>query len=95
MITFLVQRLRDTGLVADRERSGSVFIMKTKVADVETALQRTPLKRPSVYINIITEFISLLKVMEVMRGCSKTAQCIPHYGTTVKYLLKKLKDRSS
>ncbi|GFW20432.1 uncharacterized protein TNCV_4546991 [Trichonephila clavipes] len=46
----LVQWLHDTGSVADRKRSGRAFIMKTKEADVETALQRSPLKRPSVYI---------------------------------------------
>ncbi|GFU69247.1 uncharacterized protein TNCV_3285241 [Trichonephila clavipes] len=54
-----------------------------KVADVETALQRSPLKRPSVYVNIITEFISLLKVMKGTLGCSKTAQCVTHYGTDI------------
>ncbi|GFV55631.1 hypothetical protein TNCV_1821181 [Trichonephila clavipes] len=52
MITLLGQRLRDTGSVADRKRSGRAFIMKTKVADVETTLQRSPLKRPSVYQTI-------------------------------------------
>ncbi|GFX36193.1 uncharacterized protein TNCV_2065341 [Trichonephila clavipes] len=80
MITFLVQRLRDTGSVADKKRSGRAFRMKTKVADVETDLQRSPLKRPSVYINIHTEFISLLKVMKGMLGCSKMAQCVRHHG---------------
>ncbi|GFU96842.1 DUF4817 domain-containing protein [Trichonephila clavipes] len=47
-ITLLVQRFRDTGSVADRKRSGRASIVKTKVADVETALQRSQLKRRSV-----------------------------------------------
>ncbi|GFY21731.1 DUF4817 domain-containing protein [Trichonephila clavipes] len=81
MITLLVLRLRDTGSVADRKRSGRAFIMKTKVTDVETALQRSPLKSPSIYINIITKFISLLKGMKSTLGCSKTAQFVIHYGT--------------
>ncbi|GFS72243.1 hypothetical protein TNCV_2442751 [Trichonephila clavipes] len=34
--------------------------MKTKEADVETAIQRNPKKIPSIYINIIRDFISLL-----------------------------------
>ncbi|GFT88749.1 DUF4817 domain-containing protein [Trichonephila clavipes] len=38
MITLLKQRFRDTGSVADRKLSGRAFIMKTKVADVETTL---------------------------------------------------------
>ncbi|GFX62899.1 hypothetical protein TNCV_1099921 [Trichonephila clavipes] len=37
MIKLLVQWLSDTGSVADRKRSGRAFIMKTKVADVETS----------------------------------------------------------
>ncbi|GFT84735.1 DUF4817 domain-containing protein [Trichonephila clavipes] len=78
-ITLLEQRFRDTGSVADRKRSGRASIVKTKVADVETALQRSPLKRPSVCINIITEFISLLKVMKCTLGCSKTAQRVTHW----------------
>ncbi|GFU70407.1 DUF4817 domain-containing protein [Trichonephila clavipes] len=69
MITLLVQRLPDTGLVAGRKPSGRAFVMKTKVKDVETALQRSPLKRPSVYINIITKFISLLRVIKGTLGC--------------------------
>ncbi|GFW63553.1 DUF4817 domain-containing protein [Trichonephila clavipes] len=77
VITFLVQRFRETGLVADRKRSGRAFIMKTKVADVEIALQ-SPFKRASIYINIITEFISHLKVMKGTLGCSKMAQ---QYGS--------------
>ncbi|GFV85603.1 DUF4817 domain-containing protein [Trichonephila clavipes] len=63
-ITCLVQRFRDTGSVADKKQSGRASIVKTKVADVETALQRSPMKRPPVYINIITEFISLLNSNE-------------------------------
>ncbi|GFW15484.1 DUF4817 domain-containing protein [Trichonephila clavipes] len=85
MITLLVQRLHDTGSVADRKRSNRAFMLKTKVADVETALQRRPLKRPSVYINIITEFISLLKVMKDTLGCSKTAQRVTHHRTVWKF----------
>ncbi|GFS54846.1 DUF4817 domain-containing protein [Trichonephila clavipes] len=49
MITLLVQRLRDKGSIADRKRSGRALIMKTKVADVETALQRSSLK--TLYVN--------------------------------------------
>ncbi|GFX57973.1 hypothetical protein TNCV_705551 [Trichonephila clavipes] len=41
-------------------RPGRASTVKAKVADVETVLQRSPMKRPSVYINIITEFIALL-----------------------------------
>ncbi|GFT66181.1 cytochrome P450 4C1 [Trichonephila clavipes] len=85
MITLLVQRLRDTGSVADRKRSGRAYIMKTKVANVETAIQRSLLQRErertSVYINIITKFISLLKVMKDTLGCSKTARFVTHHGT--------------
>ncbi|GFW52149.1 DUF4817 domain-containing protein [Trichonephila clavipes] len=69
------------GSVADRKRSGRASIVKTKVADVETILQRGPLKRPSVYINIIAEFIFLLKGMKVTLGCSKTAQRVIHHDT--------------
>ncbi|GFX93130.1 DUF4817 domain-containing protein [Trichonephila clavipes] len=84
MITLLVQRLRDTGSVVDRKPSGRVFIMKTKVADVETALQRSQLKRLPVYINIITKFIYLMKVMKCTLGCRKTVKFITHYGTWCK-----------
>ncbi|GFW63749.1 DUF4817 domain-containing protein [Trichonephila clavipes] len=66
--------------MADRKRSDRASIVKTKVADVETALQRSPLKRSSIYLNIITEFISWLKGMNGMLGCSKTAQRVPHHG---------------
>ncbi|GFX96174.1 DUF4817 domain-containing protein [Trichonephila clavipes] len=69
MITRFVQWFQNTGSVADRKQSGKASIMKTKVADVETALQRSPMKRPSVYINIITEFISLLNSDERYLGC--------------------------
>ncbi|GFY28244.1 DUF4817 domain-containing protein [Trichonephila clavipes] len=79
MITLLVQQLRDTGLVADRKRSGTAFIMKMKVADVETALQRNSLERPSVCINIITEFISLLKVIKGKTAFSKTDDGYNYY----------------
>ncbi|GFT69362.1 DUF4817 domain-containing protein [Trichonephila clavipes] len=85
IITLLVQWLRDTGSVADRKRSGRAFIMKTQVADVESALQRSQFKRPSVFINIITEFIFFLKVMKVMLGCSKAVQCVTHHGTVSKF----------
>ncbi|GFY00328.1 DUF4817 domain-containing protein [Trichonephila clavipes] len=85
MIILLVQRLRDTGSVVDRKRSGRAFIMKKKATDVETTLQRSPLKRPSVCINSITEFISLLKVMKGTHGCSKTAQCVTHHETVWKF----------
>ncbi|GFV28059.1 transposable element Tc3 transposase [Trichonephila clavipes] len=43
-----------------QEAIGKSVHRETKVADVETALQRSPTKRPSVYMNIITEIISLL-----------------------------------
>ncbi|GFX07806.1 DUF4817 domain-containing protein [Trichonephila clavipes] len=46
-ITVLVQRFRDTVLVADRKRSDRASKVKMKVTDVETALQSSPLKRPS------------------------------------------------
>ncbi|GFU94587.1 hypothetical protein TNCV_3078331 [Trichonephila clavipes] len=59
-----VSKVTHIHMVADRKRSGKASIVKTKVADVETALQRSPLKSPSVYLNIITEFIALLKVMK-------------------------------
>ncbi|GFW48437.1 DUF4817 domain-containing protein [Trichonephila clavipes] len=80
-ITLLLQRFRDTESVVDKKRSGLASIVKTKVADLETALQRSPLKRLSVYISIITEFISLLKVIKGMLGCSKTAQRVTHHFT--------------
>ncbi|GFW64240.1 voltage-dependent L-type calcium channel subunit alpha-1C [Trichonephila clavipes] len=56
-----------------------------KVADVETTLQRNPLERPSVYINIITGFISLLKVIKGTLGCRKTAQHVTHLGTVLDF----------
>ncbi|PRD28326.1 UNVERIFIED_CONTAM: hypothetical protein NCL1_32708 [Trichonephila clavipes] len=85
MITLLVQRLRDTVSVVSRKRSGRVFLMKTKMAVEEPALQRSPLKKPSVYINIITKFISLLKVMKSTLVCSKPAQFVIHRGTVWKF----------
>ncbi|GFY30948.1 DUF4817 domain-containing protein [Trichonephila clavipes] len=84
-ITLLVQRLRETRSVADRKRSSKVFIMKTKVAVVETTLQRSPLKRPSVYVNIIRNFKSLLKVMKGSLGCSKMVQFVTHHGTVWRF----------
>ncbi|GFW48254.1 DUF4817 domain-containing protein [Trichonephila clavipes] len=84
-VTLLVQRFRVTGSVADRKRSGTASIVKTKVADVENALQRSPLKRPSVYINIITEFISLLNSDESTLGCNKTAQRVTHHVAVWKF----------
>ncbi|GFX35301.1 uncharacterized protein TNCV_101081 [Trichonephila clavipes] len=39
-----LQRFRDTEWVADRKRWGRPSILKTKVADVETALQRSRMK---------------------------------------------------
>ncbi|GFW96723.1 DUF4817 domain-containing protein [Trichonephila clavipes] len=84
-ITLLVQRFRDTGSVADRKRSGRASIVKTKMVDMETVLQRSPLKRPSVYVNIITEFIYLLKVMKDTLDCSKTAQRVIHHGAVWKF----------
>ncbi|GFV10979.1 DUF4817 domain-containing protein [Trichonephila clavipes] len=79
--TRLVQRFRDTGSVADRKQSGRVPIVKRKATDGETTVQRSLLKRPSVYINIITEFISLLNSNERCLGCSKTAKRVTHHGT--------------
>ncbi|GFV02527.1 DUF4817 domain-containing protein [Trichonephila clavipes] len=84
-ITVLVQWILDKGSVADRKRSDRAYIVKTKVTDVETALQRSPLKRPPVFINTITEFIPLLKVMKDALGCSKRAQRVTHYGTEWKF----------
>ncbi|GFX77959.1 DUF4817 domain-containing protein [Trichonephila clavipes] len=55
-VTLLVQ-FRYTGSVADRNRSGRAAIVKTNVADVETTLQRSPLKRPSVYITSLRNSI--------------------------------------
>ncbi|GFT58928.1 DUF4817 domain-containing protein [Trichonephila clavipes] len=80
-ITLLVQRFRDTGSVSDRKRSGRASIVKTKVTDVESALQRSLMKRLSVYMNIITKFISLLNIDERYLDCSKTAQRVIHRGT--------------
>ncbi|PRD28117.1 UNVERIFIED_CONTAM: hypothetical protein NCL1_33395 [Trichonephila clavipes] len=51
-----------------------------KVLDVKIALQRSPLKRPSVYLKFITEFISLPNGMKGTFGCSKTARCVTHHG---------------
>ncbi|GFX87863.1 hypothetical protein TNCV_4373281 [Trichonephila clavipes] len=39
-LTFSVRRFCNTGSVPDRKRSGRVSIVKTKVADMETDLQR-------------------------------------------------------
>ncbi|GFV40163.1 hypothetical protein TNCV_3953601 [Trichonephila clavipes] len=63
------------------KQSGRTSIVKTKVADVETTLQRSPMKRPSVYTNIIREFISLVNSDERHLGCSKTAQRVTHHRT--------------
>ncbi|GFV85433.1 putative transposase [Trichonephila clavipes] len=87
-ITLLVQRFRNTGSVADRKRPVRASIVKTEVADVETVLQRSLLKRQSVYINIITEFKSLLKVMKGNLGCSKTAQPVIHHSTNMQMKAK-------
>ncbi|GFU77388.1 DUF4817 domain-containing protein [Trichonephila clavipes] len=73
-IILLVQRLRNTGLVEDWKRSDRASIVKTKMADVETASQKSPWKRLSVYINIITEFMSLLKVMKSMLSVAASRQ---------------------
>ncbi|GFR17776.1 DUF4817 domain-containing protein [Trichonephila clavata] len=43
-ITHLVQRFCAAGWVAGRKRSGRASLLKMKVADVETALQRSPTK---------------------------------------------------
>ncbi|GFT40631.1 DUF4817 domain-containing protein [Trichonephila clavipes] len=79
--TRIVQRFRDTGPVAHRKQSsranGTASIVKTKVTDVETALQ---MKRPSVHINIIMQFTSLLKSDERYLSCSKTEQRVTHHG---------------
>ncbi|GFU95485.1 DUF4817 domain-containing protein [Trichonephila clavipes] len=83
-ITYLVQLFRDTGSVADRKQLVIASIVKTKTADVDTALQRSPMKRPSVNINIVTEFISLLNSDEHLGG-SKTGQRITHHGTVWKF----------
>ncbi|GFW84800.1 uncharacterized protein TNCV_680881 [Trichonephila clavipes] len=61
-ITHLLRQFHGTGSVADRKQSCGASLVKPKVADVETALQRSQIKRPSVYINIITEIISLLNI---------------------------------
>ncbi|GFT51802.1 DUF4817 domain-containing protein [Trichonephila clavipes] len=73
-ITLLVQLFHDTGSVADRKRSYRASTVKTKVVSVETLLQIIPLKRPPICIDIITEVISLLKLMKGTLGCSKTIQ---------------------
>ncbi|GFT09712.1 DUF4817 domain-containing protein [Trichonephila clavipes] len=62
--TLSMQRFRDTGSVADKKRSGRASIVKAKVAHVDTALRRSPMKRLPVYINIIMEFLFLLKCDE-------------------------------
>ncbi|GFV79204.1 DUF4817 domain-containing protein [Trichonephila clavipes] len=64
LLVHLVQQFRDPGSIADRKRSGRASIGKTKVADVKTVLERSLMKRHSVYINIITESISLLNSEE-------------------------------
>ncbi|GFT86154.1 DUF4817 domain-containing protein [Trichonephila clavipes] len=84
-ITRLVQWFHDTGSVADRKQSGRATIVKTKVADVETALQRIPLKIQSVYIDITAEFISSLNSDERCLGCSETVQRVTHYGKVWKF----------
>ncbi|GFV89736.1 DUF4817 domain-containing protein [Trichonephila clavipes] len=48
LMRLLVQQFRDIGLIADRKRSGRAATVKTKVGDVETTLQRSLLKRPSI-----------------------------------------------
>ncbi|GFX83880.1 DUF4817 domain-containing protein [Trichonephila clavipes] len=93
IIILLVQRLRDTGSVADRKRSGRAFIMKTKVADVVTAIKGNPLKRPSVYISIFTKFISLLKIIKDTLGYSKLALLVTHHGTVMEVLTEFFDDR--
>ncbi|GFW29463.1 DUF4817 domain-containing protein [Trichonephila clavipes] len=80
-ITYLLLWFFDTASVADKKQSGRASIMKTKVADVDTSLQRNPMKRPSVYLNIITEFISLLNSDERYLGCSNMVQRVAHHGT--------------
>ncbi|GFU70482.1 hypothetical protein TNCV_2511381 [Trichonephila clavipes] len=77
-ITLLVQWFRDIGSVADRKRSGRASIVKMKVAHVETVLRRSPLKRPTTCINIITEFTFLLKVMKGTLCCSKMGHITGH-----------------
>ncbi|GFW66347.1 DUF4817 domain-containing protein [Trichonephila clavipes] len=52
-ITHLVQRFRAPELMVKMKQSGRASIVKPKVADVDTALQRSPMKRPSVHVNII------------------------------------------
>ncbi|GFS88085.1 DUF4817 domain-containing protein [Trichonephila clavipes] len=53
-ITLLVQQFHDTGSVVDRKRSSRASLLKTKVANVQNALQRSQFKRPSVFLNTIT-----------------------------------------
>ncbi|GFV72180.1 hypothetical protein TNCV_3278351 [Trichonephila clavipes] len=64
-----------------KKRSGRASTVKTKVVNEETALQRSPLKRPSV---IITEFISLLNSDERYLGCNKMVQRVTHHGAVWK-----------
>ncbi|PRD26877.1 UNVERIFIED_CONTAM: cadm2 [Trichonephila clavipes] len=80
-ITLLVQWFRDIGSVADRKRSGRASIVKMKVAHVETVLRRSPLKRPTTCINIITEFTFLLKVMKGTLCCSKMGHITGQYAS--------------
>ncbi|GFX48709.1 DUF4817 domain-containing protein [Trichonephila clavipes] len=84
-ITRFVQRFRDTGSVADGKQSGRASVFEMKMADEQTVLQRNPIKRPSVYIFIITEFISLLNSDERYLVCLKTAQRVTHHGTLWKF----------
>ncbi|GFU28076.1 uncharacterized protein TNCV_3153901 [Trichonephila clavipes] len=62
-----------------KKRSNRPSVVKTKVTDVETALQRSSLKRQCLHkrnyrINILAE-------SERVLGCSKRAQRVAHYGT--------------
>ncbi|GFX11007.1 DUF4817 domain-containing protein [Trichonephila clavipes] len=88
-ITRLGQRFYDTGSVADRKQSGIASIVKTKVADVETTLQRSPKKSPSVYINIVTKIPEGLKlakmIAKVVRFVTKSPTWTPKMTPTWLY----------
>ncbi|GFU65300.1 DUF4817 domain-containing protein [Trichonephila clavipes] len=100
-ITHLVLRIRNTGSIADKKRSGRQSIVNTKVADVETALQISLLKNSPKfphffgstvdyfdYKNTITEFISLLNIDErYTKLQSKMTQRVPHDGMIWKLYL--------
>ncbi|GFT11558.1 DUF4817 domain-containing protein [Trichonephila clavipes] len=85
IIRLLVQRLRDAGSVADRKRSSRAFIMKTKVADVETALLRSPLKRPSIYINNHYKIHILAESDERYAWLQQDGTFVPHHGVVWKF----------